>query len=147
MNHPAPIPQHSLSDRFGAHVAQRLSEASNELPHDICERLRAARVQAVEKRKWVMAQGASDLFHNSHSGTLTAGHGHDHSSWWNRLGALGLLLTLVLGLFAIEVIQDELGARELADVDAALLTDDLPPAAYLDAGFAQFLKINHRQEP
>jgi hypothetical protein len=25
-------------------------------------------------------------------------------------------------------------------VDAALLTDDLPPSAYADPGFAQFLK-------
>ena len=32
-------------------------------------------------------------------------------------------------------------ANELAaEVDAALLTDDLPPAAYTDPGFAQFLK-------
>ncbi len=145
MNHPRSISNQSMADRFGAQIAQRLSGASNDLPYDISERLRAARVQAVEKRKWVLAQGASELFHNSHSGTLIAGHGH--SSWWSRLGALGLLLTLVLGLFAIDVIQDELGARELADIDAALLTDDLPPAAYLDAGFAQFLKTNHRQEP
>ena len=27
-----------------------------------------------------------------------------------------------------------------AEVDAALLTDDLPPAAYADPGFAQYLK-------
>ena len=32
--------------------------------------------------------------------------------------------------------------HELAEVDAALLTDALPPAAYADPGFLQFLKGN-----
>ena len=40
----------------------------------------------------------------------------------------------------INVVQDEKRAHELAEVDAALLTDDLPPAAYADPGFLQFLK-------
>jgi hypothetical protein len=31
-------------------------------------------------------------------------------------------------------------ANELAEVDSALLIDDLPPAAYADPGFLQFLK-------
>jgi hypothetical protein len=31
--------------------------------------------------------------------------------------------------------------QELAEVDAALLTDDLPPAAFADSGFVQFLKV------
>ena len=147
MSQPSLNTHTSVTDEFAARVVQRLSEAKDELPHDIAERLRAARVQAVEKRKWVLTQSTSALFVNNHSGALVAGHGGGHSNWWTRLGAAGLLLTLVLGLFAINVIQDELGAQELADIDAALLTDDLPPAAYLDAGFAQFLKTSNRQEP
>ena len=37
---------------------------------------------------------------------------------------------------------EELDERlnEVAEVDAALLTDDLPPEAYADPGFMQFLK-------
>ncbi len=30
--------------------------------------------------------------------------------------------------------------NEVAEVDAALLTDDLPPSAYADPGFLQYLK-------
>jgi hypothetical protein len=134
------------ADQFALRITARLSGAVDDLPHDISERLRAARVQAVDKRKWVLTQTASEIFLHHHSGTLTAGHGHPHSSWWNRLGAVGLLLALVLGLLAINVVQDELGARELADIDAAILTDDLPPAAYVDPGFTQFLKSGNRQE-
>jgi hypothetical protein len=47
---------------------------------------------------------------------------------------------LLAGLVTIHVVQNEYRARELAEIDAALLTDDLPPAAYADPGFVQFLK-------
>ena len=51
-----------------------------------------------------------------------------------------------MGLIAINVIQDDNRASELAEIDAALLTDDLPPSAYADPGFSQFLKISSVQE-
>lgn len=132
-------------DDFGRRVAARLTDSSAQLPYDIAERLRAARVQAVEKRKQMMWQAAPAVFNNN-SGALTLGHGAGPAHWWQRLGALGLLLVLVCGLYAISAIQDELGARELADIDSAILTDDLPPAAYTDAGFTQFLKITGHQD-
>ena len=47
-------------------------------------------------------------------------------------------MALVIGLFAINAAQDENGLNEVAEVDAALLTDDLPPEAYADPGFMQF---------
>ena len=45
-----------------------------------------------------------------------------------------------MGLVAIHVIQNDYRAQEVAEVDTALLTDALPPAAYTDPGFLQFLK-------
>lgn len=137
----------NAADAFGLRVAARLTQSTDDLPRDVTERLRAARVQAVEKRKQVLLVSATTMMAHGHAGALSASHAGGHSSWWSRLGAVGLLLVLALGLFAINVIQDDLGARELADIDAAILTDDLPPAAYMDPGFAQFLKISHRQEP
>ena len=50
------------------------------------------------------------------------------------------------GLVAINIIQDDDRTSELAEVDAALLTDDLPPDAYADPGFVQFLKTSHSSE-
>jgi len=41
----------------------------------------------------------------------------------------------------IQHITDDDRANELAEVDSALLTDDLPPSAYADPGFLQFLKM------
>jgi hypothetical protein len=52
---------------------------------------------------------------------------------------------LVLGLIAINLIQDDLHIREIADLDTELLTDDLPPMAYTDPGFTHFLKISSNQ--
>ena len=51
-------------------------------------------------------------------------------------------MALAAGLVAINVVQNEYRAQEVAEVDAALLTDDLPPAAYSDPGFVQFLKTS-----
>lgn len=142
------LDSHTSNDLLGRQICNQLSGALDELPYEITERLRAARVQAVEKRKEVLHNTSPALFAHGSIGTLTAGHGGSrHSGWWQRLGAVGLLLALISALLTINLIQDELGARELADIDAAILTDDLPPAAYLDAGFTQFLKLSHRQEP
>lgn len=131
-------------DRFGHKITARLADSEDTLPHDVTERLRAARVRAVDKRKWVLLQSATDIFSHARSGTATAGHGASHASWWNKLGIAGLVLTLAAGLFTINLIQDELGAQELAEIDTAILTDDLPPSAYIDPGFAQFLKLGDR---
>ena len=66
--------------------------------------------------------------------------------WWTRIGSVVPLVALVAGLMAISVIQEERRTDELAEVDSALLTDDLPPAAYTDPGFAQFLKTSDAGE-
>ena len=52
------------------------------------------------------------------------------------------LTALVVGLVVINISQDESSTNDLTEVDAALLTDDLPPAAYSDPGFVQFLKTS-----
>ena len=145
-HHPHSGSAHTL-DKLGMRITTLLNESTDHLPHDVSERLRAARVQAVEKHKQVLLQSSKVLFAHGHSGALTASQAGGHSNWWNRLGGAGLLLVLAAGLMVINVVQDEVGARELADIDAAILTDDLPPAAYVDAGFAQFLKTSNRQEP
>jgi hypothetical protein len=52
------------------------------------------------------------------------------------------ILTLVLGLVALDAYEDMMQAQELADIDMAVLTDDLPPDAYTDNGFSSFLRQN-----
>ena len=130
-------------DRFGLRVTARLSDAVDDLPYDISERLRAARAQALGKRKVSVIRTALSVGVSGGAATLT--YGNEHFSWWDRIGAALPLLALVLGLISISVIQNDNRTNELAEIDAALLTDDLPPTAYTDPGFAQFLKLNSGQ--
>jgi len=66
--------------------------------------------------------------------------GDNGAGFWGRLASAALMLVLVAGLVAIDVVQDNDRATEVAELDAALLTDDLPPEAYADPGFLQFIK-------
>jgi hypothetical protein len=50
------------------------------------------------------------------------------------------LIALLVGLATIHVLQTEHRANEIASLDAELLIDELPPAAYADPGFLVFLK-------
>lgn len=132
--------QQLAQDRFGLRVTARLSDAADELPHDISERLRASRVQALGKRKIVTAHVTASAATSAGRGILTFGSGHHR--WWDRVFAVVPLLALALGLVAINIIQDDNRTNEVAEIDAALLTDDLPPAAYTDPGFGQFLRMS-----
>ena len=46
----------------------------------------------------------------------------------------------MVGLVSISQWQADERADAIAEVDAALLTDELPTAAYTDPGFRQFLQ-------
>lgn len=132
-----------LQNRYGLRVAARLSAGSEQLPHDISERLRVTRAQAVARRKQPVLSAqlhtAPAVVYNG-SNTATLNFGDDVLGLWGRLASAALVIALVAGLIAIDIVQDDDRAAEVAEVDAALLTDDLPPAAYADPGFLQFLK-------
>ena len=139
----------ALQQRFARQVSARLSQGAAELPYDISERLRAARAQAVGKRKVTSLRTASSASVQGGGGSATlaiggaggmGGSGDEETSWLNRLASVVPLLALVAGLLVIQFVQDDNRVKELAEVDAALLTDDLPTAAYTDPGFAEFLK-------
>lgn len=140
-------PDHDLSvqDRMGLKLASRLTEASDALPHDISERLRVARQQALSRHKVAHASATSTVTTGNGSTATLAWGGDEHNSLWHRVAAFVPLLALVAGLMAVYMLEADKRAEELADIDAALLTDDLPPAAYTDSGFAQFLKS--RRDP
>lgn len=135
----APIPKHA-EERLARSIAARLTDSSDDLPHSITERLRAARVQAVSRRKMESVRAAPIAA--ALAGSADIQLGSPRNAWWNRLASALALAALVAGLIGIADIQDDLRANELAEVDAELLTDDLPPSAYTDPGFAQYLRSN-----
>lgn len=136
--HPAEI--EALEARLGLRIAARLSEV--DVPADVSERLRFARTQALARRRTAAAETHLSM---SVGGTAVLGHGgrtnRGGPSWWAAtLGSLLPLLALLAGLALIEDWHAERQIRLAAEIDATLLTDDLPPAAYADPGFLEFLK-------
>lgn len=138
MNDITPALAQARQDQFARRVAGRLDAGTAALPHDISERLRAARMQALSQRKLAALQPAKAV--SVSAGGQATLSGPDGLSFWQRIASALPLIVLAAGLVTIHVVQNERRAREVADVDAALLTDDLPPAAYADPGFVQFLK-------
>ena len=132
-------------DRMGLHLARLLGPSGGELPHDLSERLRVARQQALAVRKpepapraQVVAQGSSLTLADPPSEGLGP---------WSVLGSALPLLALLAGLVTVQWIDRQRTVSELAEIDTALLVDDLPPAAYSDPGFVQFLKQSGDDRP
>ena len=125
-------------DRMGQHLALLLTQASAELPHDMTERLRVARQQALTARKPELALQAQVVARGS-SLTLS-GPPSEGLGLWRVLGSLVPLLALVAGLVVVQWFDRQQTVSELAEIDTALLVDDLPPAAYSDPGFIRFLR-------
>jgi hypothetical protein len=132
------------ADAWGRAIALRLDQDSPALSYDITERLRAARMQALSARKQELSVAPVANIALS-AGQATLGWGAEGASPWHRLASFLPLIALIVGLIAIQIIQSESNTIEIAEVDAALLLDELPPAAYTDPGFLQFLKVNQAQ--
>lgn len=126
-------------DRVGQAFARRLNQHATDLPHDITERLRAARMQALSQRKREAVKVLAPQL--VVSGGPTMGPLGEGLNLWSRLASVLPLVALLFGLASIHIFQNEHRTNELASLDTELLTDDLPPAAYTDPGFLVFLKM------
>jgi hypothetical protein len=126
----------ALQARFALRVTAHLTERSQALGPDVTERLRFAREKALERARATRTAEASVPVGASRAGAAILGS----SGWWLKLASVLPALALVAGLVLIQRWQDNAQVSVAAEVDAALLSDDLPPDAYSDAGFAEFLK-------
>lgn len=134
----------ALQDQFGLKIIASLNEQA--LPHDISERLRVARLSAMARMPKVLAtQTASSASMSGGAAVLGGNPFDDGATWLNRIASVAPLLALVAGLIMVSSMTDDQNAREIADVDVQLLTDNLPPAAHTDSGFAQYLKFGPPQ--
>ena len=147
-----PAEADALEARFALRLTARLEADAQSLPHDISERLRVARMQALaQARHQAMAskrpqtEAASDISVvgvDVRTGTVALGRmgGPGESVWWSRLGWLVPTLVLALGLTGLGEWESREQIARAAQIDTELLGDDLPPAAYLDEGFGEFLR-------
>jgi hypothetical protein len=131
--------QHALEARLAARFAGALTARSEDLPHDVIERLRFAREQALARSREVRLATPAGATVTGVSGQGSATLGR-MAPWWQRAASVLPLLVLVAGLFAIEHWSAREQVLAAADIDTQLLADDLPPAAYSDPGFAEYLR-------
>lgn len=129
----------ALEARFGLRVTAHLSAQA--LPSDINERLRFAREQALTRRKRQMAAAPVVAGASPHGAAVlgSPATGGPTSRWWPVAWILPAAV-LAVGLFLIQEWHSDRQLRLTAEIDSALLADDLPPAAYADPGFAEFLR-------
>jgi len=120
--------------RFARAVAACLDEGAGQLSPDVAERLRFGREKALELAR----RGRGETVGVTASGAAIAGVGQ--SRWWLRFASVLPLIALVGGLVLIQNWQTRTQISVAAEIDEALLGDDLPINAYRDPGFAEFLK-------
>lgn len=126
-------------------LAYKLRHALNEnldaLPASTTERLAAARALALSRKKAdapaAPAKAGRRLFD---LGFHLSGVG------LGRLGVAIPLLALVFGLGGLYQYEQQQRIAELAELDAAVLADELPLTAYLDHGFNAYLESQQRQQ-
>jgi Protein of unknown function (DUF3619) len=130
---------HAVEARLAARLAGSLTASAQLVPHDITERLRVAREQAVQAARLARetAPGRAQVAGVSASGVAVL---VGFAAWRQRF-ALGLpLVLMVAGLVAIDRYTVREQVLAAADIDAQLLSDTLPPSAYSDPGFAEYLR-------
>ena len=127
----------ALQSRLAAHFAQALSQQTANLSHDIGERLRVSREQAVARGRLTRLQAASAVVGRTAGGAATLGA---PSPWWLKFATVMPLMVLLAGLVFIEQATLREQVHAAAQIDAVLLADDLPVGAYADPGFGEFVK-------
>jgi hypothetical protein len=124
--------------KFAHKIRQALNEGSRldgKSGAHIVERLRAVREQALAMRK-PEREPALAWARSRAVGVIGGFGGFGGFS----LRALLPTALLVAGLIAIYGWQQDQRAADIEELDAQLLTDDLPIDAYLDRGFETWLK-------
>jgi hypothetical protein len=123
------------ADQFGLTAAALLRQGSQSLPAGVKDRLYAARIKALSVKKPEKVRIAQHVLASS-SGSWSSGS----RSFWDNVGWVAPLVVLVFGLIGIAQWQQDSRINDIAELDVALLTDDVPPDAYADSGFLGFLK-------
>jgi len=126
-------PSQASKDALARKLARQLDTPAADLSHEVSERLRAARVRAVSARKRTVIARPTRL------GTTQSAS--ERLGWLGWFGSLVPAFALVIGLTLLHDVYNENRASEVAEVDSALLLDTLPPGAYSDPGFAQYLRL------
>ncbi len=117
-------------ERYGFRVRQALNHGLTDIPPAASRRLEAARHLALSHQKQAAPQTALAGLGNAsfRTGTYTP-----------YLKQILAVFALLLGMWISFYWHSVQYVTEIEEVDSALLTDDLPPDAFLDNDFFEWL--------
>ena len=123
-------------DELAVRIAKLLDEGTDGLGADKRERLAQARKLALSRQQGRRAAALVPAWAGPFSRVT------EQSMFGIRY--VVPLAALVLGLIGVVYVHTSNVASDIADIDAGLLTDELPISAYLDQGFDSWLKRSSR---
>ena len=121
---------------IGGRIAKLLDEAAESVDRPARDRLAEARRLALARHRAQTAPETAPSMAPAWAGAV---------SKWTEQSFLGVryivpFAALLLGLMGVLYVHTGGTQSEIADIDAGLLTDELPINAYLDQGFDSWLK-------
>lgn len=123
-------------ERYASRIRQALNRSAQDLPPTAARRLEAARHLALSRQKQAVPALAA----------ATAGRGPLLGGPAAPMMKQGLaILALLTGMYLAFYWQGQEYISELEEVDSALLSDDLPPEAFLDQDFSAWLNDSSEQ--
>lgn len=136
--------QEAIENQFGKRIANLLDRHSQRQDALILDKLSQFRALALDRAK----PEALPIFNQQ----LASAHAsfkipRSTNPLWSFGSWLIPIAAVVLGLIAITEWQEDLRIKDIATVDIALLTDDVPPDAFMDNGFMAFLKLKTVAQP
>ena len=124
---------------FAYRVRHALNEDLDRLPAATGDRLAAARKLAISRKK-------PDAGRRVVVPRLASAHGHAGDGFFSRplswLGRMSVALPVIVvfaGLVGMYQVEKRQHIVELAEIDAMVLSDELPLSAYIDHGFNAYL--------
>jgi hypothetical protein len=120
---------------FAGRVRDLLNASTENLDQGVAVRLYESRCDALRHQAAPVTalglagfgQFVSDSLHSHYRGILA-------------------FVALAIGAVGVQVWQNDRDATELAEIDSALLSDEVPPSAYTDQGFMEWLHHLSEQE-
>lgn len=128
---------------FAYSVRRALNEKLDDLPASTTDRLAAARQAALARKK---ADAPARVRVTQTAPALAGGTGFfaNPFAWFTRASVALPLLLAMGGLVGVYQYEQQQSIVELAEMDAALLSDELPLSAYLDQGFGAYLETREQ---
>ncbi|ORC46993.1 hypothetical protein B2G74_23635 [Burkholderia sp. A27] len=128
---------------FARQVRRALDENAARIPSATVDRLAAARRAALARKKPETVSAPVLVPAFAGTGMPQLDTPQRRRSPLRRFALAWPLAALVASLIGIAYWEDQQRTAELADIDAAMLSDDLPLNAYLDHGFNAYLSRAH----